>query len=284
MNKQLQVVIYTPNSEARNRLKMITAMWHDLAASRELAWRLTVRDISSKYRESVLGLLWAFIPPILAGIVFIFLQSRKIVDFGDVGMPYPVFAFIGTALWQLFVESINAPLRVVNASKPMLAKINFPREALIISAFYQSLFAFFIKGILLVAIIVYFRVDISFMSILFVVPAILLIWLGLVIGLLLTPLGMLYSDVSSSVMIFTQFLFFVTPVVYAVPTTYPFSLLAVLNPVSPFLNAARDLLVLGTVDNLTVLVIATIFLVVFLFVGWFIYRLAMPILIERISA
>ena len=284
MNSKLQVVTYTPYSEASNPFKMIPAMWRDLAASRELAFRLTVRDISAKYRESVLGLLWAFIPPILAGIVFIFLHSRKIVDFGDVGMPYPVFAFIGTALWQLFVESINAPLRVVNAAKPMLAKINFPREALILSAFYQSLFTFFIKGILLGAIIVYFGVDLTYKSILFIVPAMLLIWLGLVIGLLLTPLGMLYRDVSSSVMIFTQFLFFLTPVVYAVPTTYPYSLLAVLNPVSPYLNAARDLLVLGTVDNITVLVVTTILLTVFLFLGWFIYRLAMPVLIERISA
>ena len=284
MSEQFQPITYTPESEARTPLKMIPAMWHDLLASRELAWRLTVRDISSKYRESVLGLLWAFLPPILAGIVFVFLHNKSIVDFGDVGMPYPVYTFIGTALWQLFVESINLPLRTVTASKAMLAKINFPREALILSAFYQSLFSLFIKSILLVAIILFFRVDVSFTSILFLVPAILLIWLGLVIGLLLTPLGMLYNDVSSSVIIFTQFLFFITPVVYAVPTTYPYSLLAFLNPVTPYLTAARDILVLGTTDNIGIMAVTTIFLAIFLFIGWYIYRLSMPVLIERISA
>jgi len=284
MSEQFQPVIYTPESEARTPLKMIPAMWHDLLASRELAWRLTVRDISAKYRESVLGLLWAFLPPILAGVVFVFLHNKSIVDFGDVGMPYPVYTFIGTALWQLFVESINLPLRTVTSSRAMLAKINFPREALILSAFYQSLFSLFIKTILLVAIILFFGVDVSYTSILFIVPAILLIWLGLVIGLLLTPLGMLYNDVSSSVIIFTQFLFFITPVVYAVPTTYPYSLLAFLNPVTPYLSAARNILVHGTTDNIGIMFVTTIFLTIFLFIGWYIYRLAMPVLIERISA
>jgi len=284
MKKQLSEVIYTPESLVRNPVKLVQSMFQDLMAARELAWRLAVRDISTKYRESVLGLLWAFIPPILAGIVFIFLHNKKVVDFGDVGMPYAVFAFVGTTLWQSFVESINSPLQVVNSAKPMLAKINFPREALIISAFYQSLFGLLIKSLLLGAIVIYFDINVSIISVLFIIPAILLVLLGIIIGLLLTPLGALYSDVSSSVLVFTQFLFFLTPVVYAPPTTYPYSLLASANPVSPFLNAARDILVLGTINNLTLVIIASTILLMILFAGWLIYRLAMPIIIERISA
>lgn len=71
----------------------------------------------------------------------------------ETGIPYPVFVFTGTLLWSILVDSFNAPLGQVNAKKPLLAKINFPREALILSGVYQILFNAAIKiGILLLVL------------------------------------------------------------------------------------------------------------------------------------
>jgi len=101
--------------------------------ARELAWRLLVRNISAQYRQSLLGYAWAFIPPLFASLIWIFLHSQRILGIGDTGMPCPVFVIIGTVLWQTFTEALNSPLQMVNQSKAMLAKINFPREALILT-------------------------------------------------------------------------------------------------------------------------------------------------------
>ena len=128
------LTVYTPDSQIRTPIKLMRSMWHDLLGSRELAWRLFVRDISARYRQSLLGVVWSFVPPIITSIVFIVLQSRSAIDFGVTDVPYPVYVLVGTILWQLFTESLNAPLKTVNASKAMLSKINFPREALIVSA------------------------------------------------------------------------------------------------------------------------------------------------------
>ena len=71
--KNLPVVVYTPESQLRRPGVLLRSMWRDLKASRELAWRLFVRDTSARYRQSLLGVLWAFVPPIVTGVVFIVL-------------------------------------------------------------------------------------------------------------------------------------------------------------------------------------------------------------------
>jgi len=60
-----------------------------------------VRDISAKYRQSILGVFWAFFPPIVAGLVFIILQSKKVVNFGETDIPYPFFVVSGLTILTL---------------------------------------------------------------------------------------------------------------------------------------------------------------------------------------
>jgi len=282
--EKLSTVTYTSDSKIRSPIILGRAMLHDLLASREVAWQLAVRDVLAQYRKSMLGLFWAFIPPLASGLLFIVLQQKKLVNIPDPGMPYALFVLIGTTLWQIFVEAVNAPLRIVTNEKAVLAKINFPREALILSALYQTLFGLLIRGVIIVGVLIWFDVPFGGTSLLALVPIVLLVWLGIAIGLMITPVGMLITDVSAVMLLVLQLGFFLTPVIYPAPQTFPYSLLATLNPVSPYLIAARDLLVQGTIDNLMVLVVLTGILLLGSLFAWFIYRVSMPILIERISA
>lgn len=259
-------------------------MLADVAASRELSWRLFIRDLNAQYRQSLFGVIWAFIPPIVTSLIFIVLNSRKVIDFGDVGIPYAAYVLVGTILWQIFSESLNAPLKSVTAAQQLLAKVNFPREALIISAIYLTVFNSLIKGLVIGAVIIIFRLQPGW-GILFAPLAIMmLILLGIALGLLVTPIGMLYTDVATSLPIIVQLAFFVTPVVYPPPQNFPFSLIAVLNPVSPLLIAARDLLTTGTLTNPLAVALVSGFVLLALLLGWLIYRVALPILIERMSS
>lgn len=280
----LPVVRYSSESQMRTPGRLVRSMLADVAASRELSWRLFIRDLNAQYRQSLFGVIWAFIPPIVTSLIFIVLNSRKVIDFGDVGIPYAAYVLVGTILWQIFSESLNAPLKSVTAAQQLLAKVNFPREALIISAIYLTVFNSLIKGLVIGAVIIIFRLQPGW-GILFAPLAIMmLILLGIALGLLVTPIGMLYTDVATSLPIIVQLAFFVTPVVYPPPQNFPFSLIAVLNPVSPLLIAARDLLTTGTLTNPLAVALVSGFVLLALLLGWLIYRVALPILIERMSS
>jgi lipopolysaccharide transport system permease protein len=281
--ENLPVVVYDTTSQIRTPGLLLRSMWQDVKASRELSWRLFVRDISAQYRQSLLGVFWAFVPPIITSVIFIVLQSRGIVNFGETDIPYPVYVLVGTILWQLFTDSLNAPLKSVSMAKPLLAKINFPREALIISAVYFVVFNLLIKLVILAVILVIYQVPLTWGLWLAPMPIFMLVLLGIGAGLLLTPLGMLYTDVAASLTIIVQLLFFVTPVVFPLPQTFPF-FLAILNPVSPLLIAARDLITKGEITNIVPFVVISGLTIVALFAAWVVYRIALPIIIERMSA
>jgi lipopolysaccharide transport system permease protein len=280
----LSVTVYTPSSQMRRPWQLIGSMWRDLKASRELAWQLFTRDISAQYRQSLLGIAWVFAPPIVTSIVFIILQSRNLVRLGDTDIPYPAYVLVGTMLWQLFADSISMPLKSVTLAKPLLAKVSFPREALILSALYLVLFNGLIRGIVLAIALVWFQLMPGWGMLLAPFVIMMLVLLGISVGLLLTPLGLLYTDISSGLLIFLQLLFFATPVVYQVPATLPFSLITMINPVSPLLLAARDLITKGTVTDVTPLLLVSGATLPLLLVAWMLYRVTLPIVIERLSA
>lgn len=282
--EELPVVRYSSESQIRTPGKLLRSMLADVSASRELSWRLFVRDLNAQYRQSLFGVIWAFIPPIVTSLIFIVLNSRNIIDFGNVGIPYAAYVLVGTILWQVFSESLNAPLKSVTAAQQLLAKVNFPREALIISAIYLTVFNTLIKGLVIGAVIVIFRLQPGWGIIFAPLAILMLILLGIMLGLLVTPIGMLYTDVATSLPIIVQLAFFITPVVYPAPQTFPFSLIAILNPVSPLLIAARDLLTTGYLTNPLAVGLVSILTVLGLFLAWLIYRVALPILIERMSS
>ncbi|MFZ4638918.1 MAG: ABC transporter permease [Nodosilinea sp.] len=278
------ITIYRSESEMRQPLRLFRHMGQDLLASRELAWRLMVRDISAQYRQSILGLLWAFMPPIMTALGVVVAKNSGVVNIGSTDLPYPVYVVFSMALWQTFVEALTGPLAAVTQAKPMLAKVNFPREALILAKLGEVFFNFGIKLILIIGLFLWFRVGVSWFVVLAPVALVHLILLGTAIGLCLAPLGMLYGDVSRALTLAIAPWLLLTPVLYPVPTQGWFGLLVSLNPVTPLLVTTRELATHGVVSNSVGFWLASLFTLVTLLLAWLLYRLAMPFLIERISA
>lgn len=284
MHSNLPVAVYTPDSRQPMFTQVLKEIWRDLKASRELAWRLMVRDIRAHYRQSLLGIGWSFIPPLVTALIFIVLHSRKIIALNETSLPYPVFAIVGTVLWHIFVYSLTVPLKVVGESKPLLCKINFPKEALILSSFGQALFNLGIKVVILVLTVILFKIPLTWGMLLSLVAMVLLILLGIAVGLLFTPLGILYTDIAQGFTILTTLWFFITPVVYPPPVEFPLSLVVMLNPVTPILVGARELATGGVVHNPILFCVMSIVILLFLFMAWIVFRVSMPIVVERLSA
>jgi lipopolysaccharide transport system permease protein len=284
LKSQLPEVIYTPESLLRHPLKLFKQMWRDLLASRELARRLMVRDISAQYRQSFLGIIWAFLPPIFMATGFTLASNANVINVGKTDLPYPAYVMFSTALWQTFVEALNGPVQAVTVAKPMLARVNFPREALILAKVGEVFFNFAIKLILIVALFIWFRVSVTWTVILTPVALIHLVLFGTFIGIFLAPLGVLYQDVSKGLTLFTGFWLFLTPVVYPVPNAGIFGFLVNLNPVTPLLVTVRELATTGVVSDPWRFWIVSVITIVGLLLTWIAFRLAMPFVVERVSS
>jgi lipopolysaccharide transport system permease protein len=284
LKSQLSEVIYTPESLLKHPLKLFQQMWRDLLASRELARRLMVRDISAQYRQSFLGIIWAFLPSIFMATGFTLASNANVINVGKTDLPYPAYVMFSTALWQTFAEALNGPVQAVTVAKPMLARVNFPREALILAKMGEVFFNFAIKLILIVALFIWFHISVSWTVILTPIALIHLVILGTFIGILLAPFGVLYQDVSKGLTLFTGFWLFLTPVVYPVPNTGIFGFLVNLNPVTPLLVTVRELATTGVVSEPWRFWIVSVITIIGLLLTWIGFRLAMPFVVERVSS
>lgn len=275
--------IYTPASPLRQPGLLARQMICDLVNSRELAWRLFVRDISAQYRQSILGYLWVFIPPLVASLPFIYLNAQGVVRIGDTPIPYGAFAIVGTTIWQVFVDALNTPLRVVTAAGPMLIRINLPREAILLSGLAQVGLSFLIRLVLLVGVFAWFRIIPPATAVLFPFGILSLILFGFLIGVILTPLGLLYGDVGRALPIATTFLMLLTPVLYPIPQSGLAATIGQYNPLTPLVTVTRDWLTTGATLHLVAFVVITLICVGFLLLGWVVFRVAMPHLVSRIG-
>jgi lipopolysaccharide transport system permease protein len=256
----------------------------DLHSSWELSWRLAKRDISAQYRGSLLGYLWAFVLPLANTLAWVFLNASGVVRIASTGIPYPLYVLTGTMLWQMFVEALQAPLQQVGASKSMLTKLNFPREALIVSGMIKWCFNAFIKLLIIVPLVYFFDVTPTWHLALVPVALLAILLAGTSLGLLVAPIGVLYTDIAKGIPVFAQFAMYITPVVFAMPTAGFTARLFEMNFMTPLILTARAWLTGVPSPMPGYFLVVVLCSAVLLSVGWLLYRLAMPILIERMSS
>jgi len=280
----MAVTVYTPASALRDPALMWRGMFADLRASRELAWRLAQRDIKAQYRQSLLGYLWAFIMPLSTTLAWVYLNASGIVKVTSTGMPYPIYVLTGTMLWQMFTEAMQTPLGQLSGSKNLLAKLNFPREALILSGLIKWGFNAGVKMLIIIPALYLLGAspDWHMALVPLIILAILLI--GTAIGLFIAPIGLLYTDIGRMIPVVLQFAMYVTPVVFAMPASGFAATLFRINFMTPVIVNGRAWLVGMEGSMLTELVLICGASLVLLFLGWVLFRTTMSVLIERMSA
>jgi lipopolysaccharide transport system permease protein len=255
----------------------------DLLAGRELAWRLFVRDLTSQYRSTYLGYIWAILPPLMGAVTFIFMQSQGITNIRDTGIPYPAFVMIGTLLWQTFVDAIQSPLVALSSAKPMLSKINFPREAILVAGLYMVSFNLLIRFVIILLIMLFWKITPGITLAIFPLMMLGLMLCGFAIGLMLTPMGSLYGDISKGIPIVAQFWMLLTPVVYPARTTGLGGWLTIWNPISPIIVTARASLTNQPLEQILPSLVILGAAAMIATLGLIVFRLTIPHLIARMG-
>lgn len=272
----------------RQPSQFVRSMITDLVASRELGWRLFLRDLKAKYRASILGYLWLLLPPLVVTATFLLLQKAKVMNPGDLPVSYPLYILAGSTFWQLFADAAQTPMRLVNQSKSMLVKINFPREALIMAAALECLFSFCIRIAILYAYLPIFDLPPDTMGAgLFLAPisALGLLVAGLALGVLLTPFSILFQDFSQGVPLLLSLWLMATPVAYAAsPSNGLLSTINRFNPISSLVELPRSLALNLETTALNACLVTTCFTLLLTLIAWALFRIALPHLISRIGS
>lgn len=279
----LPVRVYSPEPAIQHPAILMGALWRDVLAGRELAWRLFIRDLSASYRQTYLGYVWAVLPPLVTSMTFIFLQSQGITKIEGTGIPFAAFAMMGTLIWQTFVDAMVSPLAAVNSAKPMLAKVNFPREAILMAGMYMVVFNLLIRLVLMAGVMAVWGIVPGVSVVLFPLAILGLLLFGFALGIWLVPIGTLYGDVGRGINMIAQFWMLLTPVVYPARTTGLAGWLATWNPISPLVVTARATLTGQPLDFLLAACIVTVCSGLVALLGLICFRLVMPHLIIRMG-
>lgn len=261
----------------------LRAMARDLAASRGLARELAARTLKAQYRQAALGMAWMLIIPFANVAAWLFVTSSGAVRIDVAGMPYAAFLVSGVLLWSIFIDAANAPLQQVRGAAQMLSKLDFPHEALILSGLYQTAFAAFAKVLILVAALAILGIAPGPSFAYLPVAILALVACGTVLGIVITPIGALYGDVGRAMPFVLQFLMFLSPVVYATPRAGWATSLMNANPMTPIIEFGRSAAVGTSLASVGGTLFVTAAALILAFAAWILFRIAMPILIERMS-
>lgn len=236
---------------------------------RELFWTFVVRDIKVRYKQTLIGGLWAVLQPLITMIVFSFFFGT-IMNIASDGVPYPIFSYSGLILWIYFTSAVSAASESLIGNTNLITKVYFPRIIIPLAATITGLVDYLISASLLSVLLVYFQVTPSIYVLLILGIAILTWFLASGIGLWLSAINVKYRDVRYAVPFFIQIMLFLTPVIYPISIAPNFRNLLMLNPMTGFIETHRAL-VLGLNNfSLTSLIISVV-ITILIFVSGVLY-------------
>lgn len=278
----LEVRIY--NSNRQYSLKsIIQESFSGFVNSYYLAKQLASRDIKAMYRQSLFGFFWAVAPAFMSAAVWIFLQGTGTIKLSATSIPYPLYVVLGTTFWGLLNECLMLPMQSITSNQSVITKINFQKEALITLGILKLGFNLLIKFFILVLFLFWFKVSPA-ISFLYFIPILVLTIISFVsIGIIISPIGVLYSDVSRLIAIAMQLLMYLSPVVYAAPKQGMMKWVMELNPLSHVIDNIRNSLTGEAVNPVFVLSLI-VFALVSSIIAMIIYRVSMPVITERMSS
>lgn len=245
--------------------------WREAYLHRELLGFLIWRDIKIRYRQTLLGGVWAVLQPLMAMLIFTFVFNRLAGVRSD-GPPYPLFAFAGLAPWVFFSNALTASSNSLVSNQQLVAKIYFPRVFIPIGAVMALLVDLGFSLLLLFLLMIKYHWALTFHALELPVYIFAALLSASGLGLIFSALNVNFRDIKYAVPFIVQMGLFVTPVIY--PVSYlPARLrpLLALNPMTGVVTGFRSAL-LGTPMDMSVLRLSLLVSVILFALGLLIFR------------
>jgi homopolymeric O-antigen transport system permease protein len=228
-----RIVITPPR---RFSLPRLTDLWE----AREVAYRFGARDVTLRYRQTALGVVWVVLQPLLTSLVFV-VVFNGVADLKTDGLPKILVPFTGLLAFNVFSGVVSRAQGSLVANRDLVSKVFFPRMLVPLAVVYSSLVDFLVTMGFLVVMLVFYGIAPAWAALPLVpVWTLMLVLLASGLGLVTSALTVRYRDVSYVVPFLIQFLTYASPVGYlvtAIPAKY--RLFFDVNPVTWIINEFR---------------------------------------------
>ncbi|MEW6085914.1 MAG: ABC transporter permease [Chloroflexota bacterium] len=251
---------------------MLSDYINELYRYRELVLVWGLREVRVRYKQSLLGVMWAILQPLVMMIVFTLVFSRFAKVPTD-GIPYPLFSYTALLPWTLLATAISFGVPSLVNNLNLVVKTYFPREILPIGAVGASFFDFMVASSVFAVLLLYYRIELTWMTLW--LPLVLILQLVLILGIAFagSALLVLYRDLRFIVPLGLQIWLYLTPVIYPI-TIIPeqYLTLYMLNPMAGIITAYRQIILFGQQPNLMYLGIAGLEAILIFLFGYMMFK------------
>ena len=249
---------------------------------RELIYSLVIRDIRSRYKQSVLGIAWALLQPLAMTAIFTVVMS-VIAKVPTGGIPYPIFAYIAMLPWMFFATSLTSGTECLVGNFNLITKIYFPREVFPIAAVLGKTVDLGLGILVLIPLLFAFHVSVTWWALIAIPALIIQVCFLLGITFMLSSANLFYRDIRHVMPLLTQIWMYLTPIIYGldmVPKKY--LALYMLNPMVAIMDAYRKVALQGQPPLWNYLGYSAVFSVVILVFGYWMFKRLEPKFAEMI--
>jgi lipopolysaccharide transport system permease protein len=260
-----------PTVTIRPPKKWLPINFYEIRQYHELLYFFIWRDVKIRYKQTVLGVLWAIIPPLFLMVVFS-LFFGNFAQISSEGIPYPLFSFAALIPWGLFSEGLTRSTMGMVSNAHIMTKVYFPRLIVPLAAILSPLIDFVIAMVILFLMMAYYGYFPTIAIILLPIFILLTLLTSLSVGLWLSSLNVKYRDFQYIIPFLTQIWFFLSPIVYPasmIPEQWQF--LYALNPMTGVIEGFRWAL-LGTSPPEYIILVSAAVVVLILIGGLFYFR------------
>lgn len=210
---------------------------------------LVARDIKTKYRRSVLGVLWTLLNPLLMMIVLSIVFSQLFGRFAIEN--YPIYLLSGQVIFNFFSESTSTSMSSIINNAPLLKKIYIPKYVFVLAKTISISINLFASFAALIIVMLVTRATLHYTVILTFIPVVFLIIFSIGVGLMLSAFAVKFRDVVHLYSVFTTVLLYLTPVIYPLASLPGWVRTVVrINPLTSILTMFRDFMLYGTAPDL----------------------------------
>lgn len=238
---------------------------------RELLYFLVWRDLKARYKQTILGILWVILQPLMMTLVFtIFLGKLVQVQTGTT--PYPLFLYAGLLPWIFFANAVSSGSYSILASSQMITKVYLPRLIIPAAAVSVRLSDFLVASLVLIALMLYYGVHLGWQIVLLPILILEVTLLALALSALLSALNVKYRDTGTALPVMLQVWMFASPIVYPrslVPARWEWAYQ--INPLTGMIEGFRSAF-LGLPINRQGLALSWVVTIVLLVISMFVFR------------
>lgn len=220
----------------------------DFPISIGVAWAIAQRNFKTKYRTSKLGYLWAVLSPTMYAVIFVVVREgmkSRGLSIDTQGVPPGLFAFVGIALFQVWMDGLLGQVDVIRANRGIASNVDIPSEAFFMATLIGTMIDTGIRIIMVLIALLLFGISPGPFVWLFPFVAVALVFTGNAIGYLLAPISNIYRDIRNTIQSITLGILLISPIFY--PATQDESswlyVVNLANPLAVMVTTARETLI-----------------------------------------